>query len=99
MACACRTRLIRAPILIDTFKIDPTWISPATRWRATAARPADARQPQLAQSGAPPNWHGVIRVLRSADTNVVVRAKTQSSGDSGGRVYASSKPLGACNFG
>src|SRR3984893_12745906 len=97
MACACRTRLIRAPILIDTFKIDPTRISPATRWRATGGRPAEARQPQLAQSGAPPNWRGVIRVFRSADTVVVVRANTQWSGDSGGGLELGSQPLGACN--
>ena len=41
-------------------------------------------QPQLVQSGAPPNWHGVIRVVRSAEIDVVVRAKTHSSGDDGG---------------
>ena len=41
--------------------------------------------PQLAQSGLPPNWHGVILVWRSADTQSVVLAKTQSSGESGGR--------------
>ena len=50
----------------------------------TAASPADAMQPQLLQSGVPPNWHGVIFVVRSADIVVVVRAKTQSSGDDGG---------------
>jgi len=40
--------------------------------------------PQLAQSGAPPNWHGVIFVSKSADTQSVVCAKMQSSGDAGG---------------
>ena len=38
----------------------------------------------MLQSGAPPNWHGVILVLRSAEIVVVVRAKMQSSGDAGG---------------
>ena len=41
-------------------------------------------QPQLLQSGLPPNWHGVIFVVRSAEMVVVVCAKTQSSGESGG---------------
>ena len=41
-------------------------------------------QPQLAQSGVPPNWHGVIRVCRSADTHSVVCAKMQSAGEAGG---------------
>ena len=53
-----------------------------------AASPADARHPQLLQSGAPPNWHGVILVLRSAEIVVVVRANRQSSGDAGGWLYA-----------
>ena len=39
--------------------------------------------PQLLQSGAPPNWQGVIRVVKSAEIEVVVRAKTHSSGDDG----------------
>ena len=55
--------------------------SPEFVMPATAARPADATQPQLAQSGVPPNWHGVMRVVRSAEIVVVVRAKTHSSGD------------------
>ena len=59
-------------------------MTPSSWCRATAARPADAMQPQLLQSGAPPNWHGVICVVRSAEIVVVVRAKTQSSGDAGG---------------
>ena len=41
-------------------------------------------QPQLLQSGVPPNWHGVICVVRSAEIVVVVRANTHSSGDAGG---------------
>ena len=42
-------------------------MNPNTRCRATAVRPADAMQPQFPQSGAPPNWHGVILVVRSAE--------------------------------
>jgi hypothetical protein len=38
----------------------------------------------LLQSGAPPNWHGVILVVKSAEMVDVVRAKMQSSGLSGG---------------
>ena len=41
-------------------------------------------QPQLAQSGFPPNWHGVIGLLKSADTQAVVNAKIQSFGEWGG---------------
>ena len=33
----------------------------------SASSPADAMQPQLLQSGVPPNWHGVIFVFRSAE--------------------------------
>src|SRR5690242_5462568 len=55
-------------------------------------------QPQLEQSGAPPNWHGVIFVSRSADTHSVVCAKMQSSGDDGGSRYASSSGRGICSF-
>ena len=68
-------------------------MTPRSWCRPTAARPADARQPQLLQSGAPPNWHGVILVVRSAEIVVVVRAKRQSSGDAGGSVYACSDLL------
>ena len=49
-----------------------------------APRPAEAMHPQLLQSGAPPHWQGVIRVVKSAEIEVVVRAKTHSSGDAGG---------------
>ena len=59
-------------------------MKPNSWCRATAASPAEAMQPQLLQSGVPPNWHGVIRVVRSAEIVVVVRAKTHSSGESGG---------------
>jgi len=62
-------------------------MKPNRRWRATAARPADAMQPQLVQSGAPPNWHGVIFVVRSAEIVAVVLANTHSSGDEGGFAY------------
>src|SRR6476469_351897 len=83
-----RRRRTCSPIATDVPKIDSTGSTPRSRYRPTAARPADARHPQLLQSGAPPNWHGVILVLRSAEIVVVVRAKRQSSGDAGGSVYA-----------
>ena len=59
--------------------------------------PADARQPQLLQSGAPPNWHGVIFVVKSAEMVVVTRAKMHSSGDAGGDAYASINAAGTAS--
>ena len=56
-------------------------------------------QPQFAQSGVPPNWHGVMRVSRSADRQAVVCAKMHSSGEAGGARYASSNAAGICSFG
>jgi hypothetical protein len=49
-----------------------------------AASPADAMHPQFAQSGAPPNMHGVMAVFKSAEMFLVVCAKTHSSGVFGG---------------
>ena len=57
-----------------------------------------AMHPQLEQSGDPPNWHGVMRVCRSADTQSVVCAKMHSSGDDGGSRYASSSGRGICSL-
>ena len=48
------------------------------------ARAAEARHPQFAQSGLPPNWQGVIGFSKFADTHAVVFAKMQSSGECGG---------------
>ena len=59
------------------------------RWRPTAVRAADAMQPQLLQSGVPPNWQGVIGRCRSADTHCVTWAKMHSEGDEGGDRYTS----------
>src|SRR5438132_5266789 len=56
-------------------------------------------QPQLLQSGAPPNWHGVMRVSKSAEMQRVVFANTHSSGDCGGFAYTSINPVGAKSFG
>src|SRR5207244_13142024 len=71
-----RNRFIRSPSFSERSKIAPTGTKPRIRYRPSAARPADATQPQFAQSGTPPNWHGVMRVVRSAETLIVVRAKT-----------------------
>src|ERR1700730_1018620 len=92
-------RRIRSPTFIDPSNIDPTGTNPKIGGRPPAVSPADARQPQLLQSGAPPNWHGVIFVVKSADTVIVVRAKTHSSGDCGGAAYASISPCGIFSFG
>ena len=69
-----RRRRMRSPTFIEPLKIEPTGITPSRWWRATAARPAEAMQPQFEQSGAPPNWQGVMSVFRSAEMVVVVRA-------------------------
>jgi hypothetical protein len=52
----------------DALKIGPTGINPPIRCEATAAKAIDAIHPQDSQSGTPPNWHGVISVLKSAET-------------------------------
>src|SRR5213594_3232968 len=78
-----RRRFTRWPSLSEPLKMDATGMNPNNWCRATAASPADAMQPHWLQSGAPPNWHGVIRVSKSADTHRVVLANTHSSGDSG----------------
>ena len=44
-------------------------------------------QPQLAQSGFPPNWQGEIFRSRSDDRQFVVCAKMQASGDWGGSAF------------
>ena len=74
---------------MEPAKSGATGMKPRIWWRVTAASPADARQPQFSQSGAPPNWHGVIVVVKSAEIVVVVCAKTHSSGERGGSAYAS----------
>ena len=51
---------------------------------ASACIPAEAIQPHSAQTGLPPNWHGLTRVFRSAERQVVSRAKVQSLGERGG---------------
>ena len=40
--------------------------------------------PHCEQSGVPPNWHGVMRCSKSAEMQLVVSAKTHSSGLFGG---------------
>src|SRR3954453_10348067 len=89
---AGRSRRSCSPTFIDPVKIRPTGTNPHSWCRATAASPADAIQPQFAQSGAPPNWQGVIFVVRSAEMVHVVRANTQSSGDAGGFAHAVVSP-------
>jgi hypothetical protein len=49
------------------------------------ASPEDAMQPHSEHTGLPPNWHGVTRVFKSAETQTVLRAKMHSEGESGGR--------------
>src|SRR5271154_1293088 len=72
------------PILWEDLKIVPTASIPPSLCAPIEANPMDAIHPQAAQSGLPPNWHGVIFVSRSADSVCVVRAKIHSSGLCGG---------------
>ena len=66
---------------------------------AMEARAIDAIHPQDAQSGLPPNWHGVIFVCRSADNVCVVSAKTQSCGPGGGEANCRITDSGMSSFG
>src|SRR5260370_17839414 len=84
---------------MEALNITPTGITPASLGAATAARPIEATHPHEAQSGVPPNWHGVISVFRSADTIFVVRAKTQSCGLAGGAENCRIKPSAMSSFG
>ena len=56
-------------------------------------------QPQRAQSGVPPNWHGVIRFSRSAEMHSVVCAKMQASGEDGGVGQGVDQALGHLQLG
>src|SRR6266404_567149 len=82
----------------DALKIVPTERIPPNLCEATAARPMDAMHPQDAQSGLPPNWHGVIFVRRSADNVWVVSAKTQSCGLCGGEANCRISPARMSSF-
>ncbi len=75
----------RRPTARDRLTMADTGTSPAMRRRAMEFKAAEARQPHSLQTGRPPNWHGVSRDRRSAETQVVSCAKTHSPGESGGR--------------
>jgi hypothetical protein len=47
------------------------------------AKAAEATQPHSLQTGLPPNWQGLMKVLRSAETQVVSCEKMQSFGEAG----------------
>ena len=70
--------------MMEALKMVSTESIPPNLCEAMEAKPMDAIHPQDAQSGFPPNWQGVIFVLRSADKVWVVSAKTQSWGLFGG---------------
>ena len=57
---------------------------------ADGRKPMEAAQPHCEQSGLPPNWQGVMRLVRSAEMLVVVCAKMQSLGEAGGWQIAGS---------
>src|SRR5438132_6395782 len=87
------------PILTEALKMLPTERIPPNLCEAMEAKPIDAMHPQDAQSGFPPNWHGVIFVCRSADKVCVVRAKTQSLGLCGGEANCRITAAGMSSFG
>lgn len=82
-ATACRPRFTKAPILRDTSKIAPRR-RPASRTLPIASSPAVAAQPQLEQSGLPPNWQGITALFKSDDRQCVTREKMQCAGLEGG---------------
>src|SRR3989304_13326 len=98
-ATASRIRRTAVPPGNDASKIVPTFRPPGRVCRATAAMPAEAMQPQSAQSGVPPSWHGVMGCVRSAERHVVVFAKMHSSGVLGGSRYAFRRPSRIPSFG
>jgi len=69
---------------IDASRMAETGIIPPSLTPVTACITADARQPHSLHTGLPPSWHGVTRVSRSADRQVVSRAKVHSAGEWGG---------------
>ena len=79
-----RSRFRSEPMAIEPRTRCPTFNGPATRTFCARCNPLEITQPHWLQSGVPPNWHGAIGVLRSADSVLVVRANTHSSGDDGG---------------
>lgn len=87
------------PTRSDAMKTCPAVRGPATRWCPTAANAIDAMQPHCAQSGLPPNWHGVILVIRSAEMIPVVLAKMHSRGLRGGDANSRMTASGISNFG
>src|ERR1700693_5778244 len=79
--------------------MEPTGRIPPNLCEATEAKPIDATHPQDAQSGFPPNWHGMIFVSRSADNVWVVSAKTHSLGLCGGEANCRITACGISSFG
>ncbi len=90
--------LNRSPIFLEKEKMSETWTKPANLYFPIDARPAEAIQPHSEQTGRPPNWHGVMRVVRSAEMQVVVCAKMHCWGDVGGCKYPSRTRSGMCIF-
>jgi len=84
---------------MEVLKMDPTESMPPNLCAAIEAKPMEATHPQDAQSGFPPNWHGVIFVSRSADNVWVVSAKTQSWGLCGGEANCRITASGMSSFG
>ena len=69
----------------DASRMAERGISPPIFKLASACIPAEAIQPHSSQTGLPPNWHGVTRVCRSAERQLVSLANVHSSGERGGR--------------
>jgi hypothetical protein len=75
---------IRSPSFFETVKSDPICTNPPSLYLPNAASPAEAKHPHSVQTGFPPNWQGVMGVVKSDDTQLVVCAKMQASGELGG---------------
>src|SRR5262249_26863599 len=100
LLCGLAPNLARfRPIFMEALKMLSTVRIPPSLRAAIEASAMDAMHPQDAQSGVPPNWHGVIFVCRSADKVCVVSAKTQSCGPTGGEANCRITDSGMSSFG
>src|SRR5262249_2786326 len=88
-----------APSFLEREKMADTGIRPPNLYFPIEAKPAEAIQPHSLQTGCPPNWQGVIRLVKSAETQLVICANRHSRGELGGDKYPSRTTAGMCNFG
>ena len=75
---------MRSPNRREAEKTELICTKPPNLYFANDAKPAEAMQPHSEQTGRPPNWQGVIGVVKSEETHAVVWANMHSWGDEGG---------------